>query len=88
MGMFLTIMMYMQRDLSIKPSVERCTIDALENASWCMIILDYVEIGDDIYCQINWHDDLDFETFGKSLVYRKSAIIFWIQEKNWRTVNH
>ena len=33
MGMFLTIMMYMQRDLSIKPSVERCTIDALENAS-------------------------------------------------------
>ena len=47
-----------------------------------MIILDYVEIGEDIYCQINWHDDLDFETFGKSLVYRKSAIIFWIQEKN------
>ena len=33
MGMFLTIMMYMQRDLSIKPSVERCTIDALENAN-------------------------------------------------------
>ena len=41
-----------------------------------MIILDHVEIGEDIYYQINLHDDLDFETFGKSLVYRKSTIIF------------
>ena len=47
-----------------------------------MIILDHVEIGADIYYQINWHDNLDFETFGKSLVYRKSTINFWIQEKN------
>ena len=26
-------------------------------------ILDQVEIGEDIYCQINWRDDLNFETF-------------------------
>ena len=27
------------------------------------VILDHVEIGEDIYFQVNWRDDLDFETF-------------------------
>ena len=27
------------------------------------VILDHVEIGEDIYYQGNWHDELDFETF-------------------------
>ena len=27
------------------------------------LILDHVEIGEDICYQVNWRDDLDFETF-------------------------
>ena len=27
------------------------------------VILNHVEIGQDIYYKVNWHDDLDFKTF-------------------------
>ena len=34
-------------------------------AIMCKVILDYAEIGEDIYYQVNWRNDSDFEAFSQ-----------------------
>ena len=38
----------------------------------CKVILDHVKIGEDIYYQFNWRDDLDFETFWQESCLQKT----------------
>ena len=52
------------------------------------VILYQVEIGEDFCYKVNWLDDLDFETFWVESYLQDARINFWMQEKNWRMMNH
>ena len=52
------------------------------------VILYQVEIGEDFCYKVNWIDDLDFETFWVESYLQDARINFWMQEKNWRMMNH
>ena len=52
------------------------------------VILYQVEIGEDFCYKVNWRDDLDFENFWVESCLQDARINFWMQEKNWRTMNH
>ena len=52
------------------------------------VILYQVEIGEDFCYKVNWLDDLDFETFWVESYLQDARINFWMQEKNWRMMDH
>ena len=52
------------------------------------VTLYQVEIGEDFCYKVNWRDDLDFENFWVESCLQDARISFWMQGKNWRTMNH
>ena len=52
------------------------------------VTLYQVEIDEDFCYKVNWRDDLDFENFWVESCLQDARINFWMQEKNWRTMNH
>ena len=49
------------------------------------VILNYVEIGEDIYYKVNWHDDLDLKTFWQESCLQEKYNLFldtWEKLKN------